>query len=70
MPLDEERSVRAHERTLEALMQRDRHLIDEAMDEHLSLLERFWEESAGLGRLRQLPSHVLREPRQRRAQSG
>lgn len=62
LPLDEERALRVHERTLNALMRRDPSLIDEAMDEHLALLERFWEESGGIGRLRRLPPHVAREP--------
>ncbi len=70
IPLDEERAIRVHERTLDALMRRDPILIDEAMDEHLGLLERFWEEASGIGRLRRLPAHVTRERDAWKTESG
>jgi GntR family transcriptional regulator, transcriptional repressor for pyruvate dehydrogenase complex len=57
-PLDQERRLQIHERTLNAVMLRDPDLIDQAMDEHLSLLERFWAEDVGRGRPRTLPAYL------------
>jgi GntR family transcriptional repressor for pyruvate dehydrogenase complex len=44
--------VEMHERTLRALLTRDPATIDHIMDEHLSILERLWEDEAGRPRLR------------------
>lgn len=47
-------SLAVHERTLSAVMSRDPGAIAAAMDEHLQMLERMWEEESGY-RLRRLP---------------
>ena len=54
-PTDPERGIAAHERTLKAIMSRDPAEIDAAMDEHLSILERLWEDETGRPRLRHAP---------------
>ena len=57
-PLQPELAISIHERTLRAIMRRDPEEITVAMDEHLSYLERAWEEESG-ARLRPLPLAVL-----------
>ena len=57
-PLDPERGLALHERTLLALRTRDAAMIESAMDEHLSLLERYWEVEAGRGSPRPLPAYI------------
>jgi GntR family transcriptional regulator, transcriptional repressor for pyruvate dehydrogenase complex len=52
--MDPERGIDAHEETLRAMMARDSNRIDAAIDSHLSILERLWEEEAGRPRLRRL----------------
>ncbi len=58
-PHDAELEVAIHERTLLAIMSGDSDRIEEAMDEHLSYLERIWEEETGRVRLRKVPDFLL-----------
>jgi GntR family transcriptional regulator, transcriptional repressor for pyruvate dehydrogenase complex len=46
-PGDREREIGIHERTLAALRSRDLDRVDAAMDEHMSYLERLWEQETG-----------------------
>jgi DNA-binding FadR family transcriptional regulator len=52
LPHDDEAGITLHDQTLRAIMSRDPQAIDEAMDAHLSLLERLWEDETGRPRLR------------------
>ena len=52
-------AVEIHERTLAAIMSGDAQRIEVAMDEHLSFLERIWEEESGRARLRKVPDFLL-----------
>jgi len=58
-PHDAALEVAIHERTLRAIMSGDEEGIDDAMDEHLSYLERIWEEETGRVRLRKVPDFLL-----------
>lgn len=58
-PHDAPLEVAIHERTLAAIMSGDSERIEEAMDEHLSYLERIWEEETGRVRLRTVPDFLL-----------
>jgi GntR family transcriptional repressor for pyruvate dehydrogenase complex len=58
-PHDAAVEVAIHERTLLAIMSGDSDRIEEAMDEHLSYLERIWEEETGRVRLRKVPDFLL-----------
>lgn len=51
-------SIDIHERTLRAIMSGDPEMIEVAMDEHLSFLERIWEEESGRPRLREIPEFL------------
>ncbi len=57
---DADVAIAIHERTLQAIMGGDPETIDAAMDEHLSYLERIWEEESGRTRLRTTPDFLLR----------
>lgn len=57
-PLEPERGIALHEETLRALMKRDAHLIDVAMDRHLAFLEEIWQEETGQAAPRELPAFV------------
>jgi GntR family transcriptional regulator, transcriptional repressor for pyruvate dehydrogenase complex len=57
-PLDPTRGIRAHEVTLAAILSGDYDAIEDAMDDHLSILERLWEEGTGRPRLRQIPGFL------------
>jgi DNA-binding GntR family transcriptional regulator len=46
-PGDREREISIHERTLAAIRSRDLARVDAAMDEHMSYLERLWEDETG-----------------------
>jgi DNA-binding FadR family transcriptional regulator len=64
VPHEPERAIELHERTLAAIKTGDPELIDEAMDEHLSFLEKIWEEETGRSRVRRTPDFlVTREER-------
>jgi hypothetical protein len=52
-------AIQIHERTLQAIMSRDPDQIEAAMDEHLTFLERIWEEESGRARLRKIPDFLL-----------
>ena len=58
-PDDAALEVAIHERTLQAIMSGDGDTIEAAMDEHLSYLERIWEEETGRVRLRKIPDFLL-----------
>jgi DNA-binding FadR family transcriptional regulator len=58
-PHEPEHAIRIHEATLAAIMSRDPDVIEEAMDEHLSFLERIWEQESGRARLRRVPDFLL-----------
>jgi DNA-binding FadR family transcriptional regulator len=58
-PHDAELEVAIHEHTLRAIISGDSDRIEEAMDEHLSYLERIWEEETGRVRLRTVPDFLL-----------
>ena len=58
-PHDAELEVAIHERTLRAIVSGDLERIEDAMDEHLSYLERIWEEETGRVRLRTVPDFLL-----------
>lgn len=62
-----EEAIEIHERTLAAIKSRDPDRIDASMDEHLSFLERVWEQETGLARLRKVPDFLL--PRAERTRS-
>jgi GntR family transcriptional regulator, transcriptional repressor for pyruvate dehydrogenase complex len=55
-PLDGEHDLAMHERTLAAIVSRDPAEIEAVMDEHLSILEQWWEVDAGRPRLRRVES--------------
>jgi GntR family transcriptional regulator, transcriptional repressor for pyruvate dehydrogenase complex len=59
-------AVALHDATLKAIMSRDPDRVDRVMDEHLSYLERRWEEESGRALLRRTPEFLLpraeREP--------
>jgi GntR family transcriptional repressor for pyruvate dehydrogenase complex len=61
-------NIEIHQRTLEAVMSGNPEVIDAAMDEHLSFLERIWEEESGRARLRRPPDFLL--PRAERGRRG
>lgn len=46
-PGEAERTIAVHERTLAALVARDSHAIDIAMDEHLAIMEESWRAASG-----------------------
>lgn len=58
-PHDAELEIAIHERTLQAIVSGDGDRIEDAMDEHLSYLERIWEEETGRVRLRKVPDFLL-----------
>lgn len=58
-PEDREWAIAIHQRTLQAIKSADADEIDAAMDEHLSFLERIWEEESGRARLRKIPDFLL-----------
>ena len=58
-PHEPERAIGLHETTLAAIKSGDPELIDNAMDEHLSFLERIWEEETGRSRLRKTPDFLV-----------
>jgi DNA-binding FadR family transcriptional regulator len=64
-PHEPESAIAIHEHTLQAIMGGDPEVIEAAMDEHLSFLERIWEEESGRARLRKIPEFLL--PRAERA---
>jgi len=57
-----EATVRIHERTLRAIMAGDPAEIERVMEEHLSTLERRWEQETGRSRLRRVPDFLLPAP--------
>jgi DNA-binding FadR family transcriptional regulator len=58
-PHDPDQEVAIHEQTLQAIMSGDPERIEAAMDDHLSYLERIWEEETGRVRLRRVPDFLL-----------
>jgi GntR family transcriptional repressor for pyruvate dehydrogenase complex len=58
-PLEPGLIVATHERTLAAIIGGDADEIDAAMDEHLSYLERMWEDESGRPRLRRPPAFLV-----------
>ncbi|MFN2629642.1 MAG: FadR/GntR family transcriptional regulator [Gaiellaceae bacterium] len=58
-PDDPALEVAIHEQTLRAIMSGDPEQIETAMDEHLSYLERIWEDETGRVRLRRVPEFLL-----------
>jgi DNA-binding FadR family transcriptional regulator len=62
-----ENAIAIHEHTLQAIMGGDPDVIEAAMDEHLSFLERIWERESGRARLRTIPDFLL--PRAEREQA-
>jgi DNA-binding FadR family transcriptional regulator len=58
-PHEPKHALELHERTLAAIMTRLPHEISEAMDEHLSYLERIWEEAHGRPLLRKMPNFAV-----------
>lgn len=65
-----EHAIPIHERTLAAIKSGDPDWIDQAMDEHLSFLEKVWEEESGRARLRRPPDFLLPVSERRRASTG
>jgi GntR family transcriptional repressor for pyruvate dehydrogenase complex len=63
-PEEAGRAIEIHERTLAAIRSGDTDQIDDAMDEHLSYLERLWADETGRARLRPIPDFLL--PRSQR----
>lgn len=55
---ESELAIEIHERTLRAAKRGDEAEIEAAMDEHMSFLERIWEEESGRQRLRRAPSFL------------
>ena len=58
-PLEPGLVIATHERTLQAIIGGDPDEIEAAMDEHLSYLERLWEEEGGRPRLRRPPAFLV-----------
>ena len=58
-PGDREEAVSLHVQTLKALMSGDPEAVAVTMDEHLSFLEKRWEEETGRARLRTIPDFLL-----------
>lgn len=58
-PKDWDNEVNIHVRTLEALTSRQPAAIDEAMDEHLSYLERIWEDEMGRTSQQETPTSAV-----------
>jgi DNA-binding FadR family transcriptional regulator len=58
-PHDSEWAIAIHERTLAAIMSGDHDEIEAAMDEHMTYLERIWEDESGRARLRKIPDFLL-----------
>lgn len=56
---DSDWAIAIHERTLSAIMSGRQDEIEAAMDEHMSYLERIWEEESGRQRLRRVPDFLL-----------
>jgi DNA-binding FadR family transcriptional regulator len=56
---DSELALAIHERTLAAIMSGCHDEIEAAMDEHMSYLEKIWEEESGRARLREIPDFLL-----------
>lgn len=59
VPHEPERAIAIHECTLEAIKTGDPELIDGAMDDHLSFLEKIWEEETGRSRVRRTPDFLI-----------
>ena len=58
-PVEPERVVQMHDRTLRAIAAGDPREIEEAMDEHLAFLEGIWERESGRPRLRVPPDFLI-----------
>jgi GntR family transcriptional repressor for pyruvate dehydrogenase complex len=58
-PDDRDEAIELHVRTLKAIMSGDPEAVAIAMDEHLSFLEKRWEEETGRARLRKIPDFLL-----------
>lgn len=58
-PVEPERVVELHERTLQAIRSGDPTAIEAAMDHHLAHLEGIWERESGRPRLRPLPDFLV-----------
>jgi DNA-binding FadR family transcriptional regulator len=58
-PHEPELAIAVHERTMRAVMSGDAAEIEAALDEHMSFLERLWEEESGRPRLRRPPGFLL-----------
>jgi GntR family transcriptional repressor for pyruvate dehydrogenase complex len=56
---DYDEAIDIHVRTLKAIMSGDPEVVEVAMDEHLSFLEKHWEEETGRARLRKTPDFLL-----------
>lgn len=54
-----ELTVAIHERTLAAILSGDPEAVEAAMDEHMSFLEKLWEQDSGRARLRRTPAFLL-----------
>ena len=61
-PHEPEQMIEIHEQTLRALMSRDPAAIEEVMDQHMSWLEKFWQEETG-----QTPLHLTLQSDRKRA---
>lgn len=59
-PHDPDREIAIHQDTLDAIKSGDPDRIEAAMDEHVSYLERIWEEETGRVRLRAVPAFLRR----------
>jgi DNA-binding FadR family transcriptional regulator len=59
VPHEPERAIAIHEHTLAAIKTGDPDLIDAAMDEHLSFLEKIWEDETGRSRVRKTPDFLV-----------
>jgi GntR family transcriptional repressor for pyruvate dehydrogenase complex len=63
-------AIEIHERTLKAIQGRDPDVVDAAMDEHMSFLEKIWEAESGRGRLRKIPDFLLPHPERASVSDG
>jgi DNA-binding FadR family transcriptional regulator len=59
VPHEPERAIALHELTLSAIKTGNPDLIDSAMDQHLSFLEKIWEEETGRSRVRRMPDFLF-----------
>ena len=66
-PFDHHWTITIHRATLEAIRGGDPRCIDQVMDEHLSFLERVWEEQTGLPLRSASRVQTASEPSTRRA---